>query len=1020
MQVYTIPPGAPFLRDLAAGLHARTGGDPAALGDARVLLPTRRAVRGFKDAVREADPAREVILLPSVQAIGDVDEDDLLFDMGLDGEGLGEAALDLPKAAPALRRQAILAALIRGFMAERKGDVRMEGGANDAQLARFAAELGQFLDMVHTEEADLGRLSEIDVAGFAEHWQHTVAFLKIITEAWPGILSENGWMEPAVRRSALIDTLASRWQASPPRGQVIAAGSTGSIPATARLLRTIAGLPGGAVILPGLDLELDSQSWEALDESHPQFGLKQLLGALEVPREAVALWPWTEQTPARRARFAVLREALRPAGTTDLWQALSTAPPHEDAVAGLTRLDAPDEAGEARMIAVVMREALETPGRTAALVTPDRDLARRVRLDLARWGIGIDDSAGTPLRLSPPAAFLSEIADLWAEDFAPVPLLSVLKHPLCRLGLAPERYARLVARLEKSILRGPRPRAGIEGLLAALEAEGAQRRERYGDQAGGNQDIEAFLHSLAEAFAPLLELAPDADFSSRLKAHLAVAEALAQPAGALDGAARLWSGEAGEALADAVAELLEHGPALSGPYGYRVPDAAAYAALFNVLLSSKVIRPRFGRHPRLFIWGPLEARLQSADLLILGGLNEGVWPAEPAVEPWLSRPMRLQVGLSQPERRIGLAAHDFQQLASAPNVILTRAQKKEGSPQVPSRWLLRLQNILRASGETVARLLQADADIPAWAGALDRPLGPPVPCEPPRPMPRAEHRPKRLSVTRIETLIRDPYTIYAEQILKLRPLDPLDAAPGAAERGSLFHKILEEFVLAFPEDLPPHGEACEAMARLADPYFDALSVFPVEAQYWRARFDQAAQWFIEWERRYRAIGLRPGTEVRGTFDLFGDGRFTLSAEADRVDRLSSGDAAILDYKTGTPPSKKQVEIGLAPQLPLEAAILQAGGFEECPPLTPERLIYLHLKGGREGGAERVIAEDAAQTDHLASEALSGVRKLIAAFFDPDTPYLSRPRPQFQAKYGDYDHLARVKEWSVIDSEGGEG
>jgi ATP-dependent helicase/nuclease subunit B len=968
-KVFTIPPTAPFVDALARGLVAEAESDPLALSRMTVLLPTRRAVRALREAFLRLSDGRPM-LLPVMRPIGDIDEDEL--DLAEAGAGLGEG-LYLPDAISSLERQLILTRLI---LARSEGEDRETSVAQASMLAR---ELGHLLDQVHTERLGFDKLAELVPADFAVHWGITIEFLKVVTEHWPKILAERGLIDPTERRDKAISALARHWTEHPPTDRVIAAGSTGSIPATAELLGVIARLDSGMVVLPGLDLDLDDESWAALDPSHPQYGMRDLLGRIEVDREDVRLWPGAAEGGKSSPRVALLREAMRPAATTDKWRALT--PPGQAALEGLTRLDVPGPREEAGAIALRMRQVLDTPGMTAALVTPDRQLARRVAAELGRWNVAVDDSAGTPLGDTPPGAFLRLLGEAMLERMAPVPLLALLKHPFAAAGLDRATFRATVRRLERVVLRGPRPAEGFDGLRRALP--------KTSDAAGLTDFIDR-LETRLKDFCDAVHLQTIA-LGTLVERHIAAAEALAatdeQP-----GSKILWDGDAGEAASTFVSGLIEHADTLAPLSG------ESYPHLFESLMAGQVVRPRFGLHPRLSIWGPLEARLQHADLLILGGLNEGTWPPEAPSDPWMSRPMRARFGLPAHERRIGLSAHDFAQGAAAPEVVLTRARKVDGQPTVPSRWLSRLETLL---GDT--RLDRGSWA--AWHESLDRPAKV-TPTPPPAPRPPVEARPRKLSVTQVETWMSDPYALYAAKILRLRPLDPLDADPGAAERGIFIHHALDMFLNAHPRDLPKDAaERLEAYGRKA--FGEALSRPSVWA-FWWPRFQKVVEWFVEAERDRRRHAVTLATEVHGEKTLDDpSGPFVLTATADRIDRLLNGGLAIIDYKTGVTPTKKKREAGYAPQLPLETVLAASGSFKDVPPELVHELAYWRLTGGEPAGEITPVPPE--DIDRLADQALNGLLALVANFHDPQTPYLSQPRPDY-AGYGDYDHLARVKEW----------
>ncbi len=970
--IFTIPPGLPFADTLAAHLLTESGGDPLRLAEMEVLLPTRRACRALSDAFLRLSGGRP-LLLPRLRPLGDMDEEEL--------ELASADPLDLAPAVPPLERRLILARLVMAMAGGRGGNP-----PSPDQAARLAGELGRLLDAVQTERLDLARLDGLVPADYAAHWQITLDFLKILTREWPKILAERGVLDGEDRLDRVMTAQIEAWRARPPGHPIIAAGSTGSRPATADLLAAVAGLPRGRVVLPGLDQALDEASWRALDPAHPQFGLKHLLLRLGVERAEVR--PLTAEPDPRAARLRLLAEALRPAATCDAWRDLPPLP--AETLAGLSRLDAPGPREEAGAIAMMLREALETPGRTAALVTPDRALARRVAGELERWGIRIDDSAGRPLGLTEPGAFLRLAAEMVADAFAPHPTLACLKHPLAAAGRDAGTCRALVRRLEIAALRGPRPAPGTAGLASAVKDKRVAA-------------LLADLEALAAPFAALLNR-DQAPLAELVRAHMEFAEGLAAD-DRLPGPARLWAGEAGEAAARFAAELATAAPALGAIAGRRYP------ALFEELMAGAVARTAWDHHPRLHIWGPLEARLQHADLLILGGLNEGTWPAPPEADPWMSRPMRQAFGLAPPERRIGLAAHDFAQGFGAPRVVLTRSARVDGTPTVPSRWLMRLDTVMDACG------LGFDEDAGQWLdwhGLLDRPGAWARPA-PPAPRPPVTARPRQLSVTAVETWMRDPYAIYARHILGLKALDPIDADPGAAEYGSMVHLALEHFLKAYPAALPADAEA-ELLAIGKDVFADAVAS-PAVWAFWWPRFRAVARWVAGQERKRRPDIRRSHAEVAGVLDMDAPaGPFRLTAKADRIDALRDGALALVDYKTGQPPGVREVAAGYAPQLPLEAAIARHGGFEGIAAAEPAHLLYWRLKGGEDGGEERDAGDDPSR---LADEALAGLKALVAAFDDEATPYAARPHPERAPKYSDYLHLARVREWASATDEGEE-
>jgi ATP-dependent helicase/nuclease subunit B len=977
-RLYAISPERPFLATLADGLLRIGGGDPLALPRATLLLPTRRAARALREAFLRAAPDDGApggpLLLPRMRPIGDLDTDEfsLAYD-AVDAEAV-------PPAVSELRRRLLLTRLIM-----RWGDRRDRDRLLPGQAAALAATLARLLDEVATAGTSFARLRDLVPEELAEHWQIVRECLETLPDDWRADLAAEGAIDAAARRNALIARLTIQLRQSPPTDPVIAAGLTGGVPSMTELIRVIAGLENGAVILHGLDRARDDAEWAAIrqDEAHPQYLLASLLSALDVSPGEVRDWPEFPillpcDTELRGLRMRLVGDALRPASTTDAWRNLPAYPAN-----AFTRVSLYECAGaqeEALTIALLLRRKLETPGATAALITPDRELARRVAAELRRWNIEIDDSAGVPLNRTPPGVFLRLVLDFAASGLAPVSLLAALKHPLAAGGTAPEVFRDLTRRLERAI-RGPRPGPGFAGLKAAL-GQAEPRLRAFVDR------LEACLGSLPE-----LLIADAVPLVGLVTAHIEAAERLAATDEA-PGAERLWHESAGAAAALFCHELIDAAkdfPLLPGRH---------YPALFEALAVGSVVRPVYGRHPRLSIWGLIEARLQQADLVVLGGLNEGSWPGTAAQDPWMSRQMRRAFDIAVPERAIGIAAHDFAQALAAPEAALCRAKRSEGVPTVASRWLLRLAAVLRAAG--LGDAIRPDPTILAAAERLDdaeyRRSEPIPPCPP------LDARPRRLSVTQIETWLRDPYAIYARHILGLNALDELDADPGLADLGSCIHAVLAEFVQRFPRELP--ADSVSRLLEIGRRRFGPLLSRPGAWAFWWPRFERIVRWLAQEEAAHRKTTTESFAERSGSLFLRGlpGGPFELTAKADRIDRMASGEFLLIDYKTGSLPSKAEIRAGFAPQLPLEGAILRDGGFGDLRG-TPAALEYWKL-GARSPAGERRPVDDA-DPGHLIDGALGQLRALIEAYDDPAMSYPAVPVPARRPRFSDYDHLERV-------------
>jgi ATP-dependent helicase/nuclease subunit B len=1032
-RVFTIPASAPFLPTL---IEALTGGklglpalrDPLALASATLYLPTRRACRLARDAFLGVLD-RDAALLPRIVALGDIDEDEIAFAEAATGD-LAADALALPPALGGLERRLLLTRLIERWA--RTAELHGATGAplvaqTPAAACALADALARLIDDMTTRNVSWDALDKLVPPELDRYWQLTLKFLDIARNAWPGVLRDHDAMEPAARRDALIKAETARL-ARKTDAPVIAAGSTGSIPATAELIATIARLAHGAVVLPGLDTDLDHESWQLIAgdpkqriapaSGHPQFALQALLTRIGIPRDAVL--PLAEA----HGREKLVSEALRPALKTDLWRQQAT----DAAFAGLTAkaletvtvIEAANAEEEALAVALALREAVQD-GKTAALVTPDRGLGRRVLAALGRWNLEAEDSGGDALADTSAGVFARLAAECTLGGLEPVSLLALLKHSMLRLDLKAKDLA--VAALERAVLRGPRPSPGSRGLTHALQAirvtlDKFRRNEKtdlhHSDPRLALTDAE--LAAAADLVAQLANaLAPIESFHGKPQSLAELAKCHREVIAALslhDGKAVAFSGPDGIKLAKALDELA----ASPSAGGFEVAPAD-YVELFSAALADRVVRRPQRPGTRVRILGLLEARLTESDRIVLGGLVEGSWPPDSQNDAWLNRPMRLQLGLDLPERRIGLTAHDFAQMLGAPDVVLTYAAKMDGAPTVPSRFLQRLAAI---SGERWQRTRERGNKYLAWARAFDRPDGKPMAAQRPEPKPPREVRPAKLSVTEIEDWLRDPYTIYARHILKLKPLDPIGAEPGAAERGTFIHAAIGEFTARFAKGLPADPQA--ELLKLGETCFAALKDYPEARAFWWPRFERIARWFAGWEKERRPAIKEIAAEIRGEIKIaLGNGVFTLSGRADRIERGTDGGYTILDYKTGTARSANQVQSGLAPQLTLEAAILRRGGFKGiAEKSTVERLGYVLLKGGDPAGEPKLLQFKDATADALADEALAKLAGVARRFLEQDEPYRSLVHPMWTDAYGDYDHLARVKEWSSTGGNSGDG
>jgi ATP-dependent helicase/nuclease subunit B len=1044
MRVFSVPVSVPFLRSvitalidgrLVEGFEARS--NPARLADATLYLPTRRAMRLAREVFLD-ELKTDAVILPRIVALGDIDEDELIFADEADAFGAAEP-LDIPPGLGELDRRLTLARLVAAWA---KGPVLaplVVGGP--ASTLALAGDLARLMDDMVTRGVAWDALDGLVPDQLDPYWQHSLEFLRIARTAWPAHLAEIGRIEPAARRDRLIAAEAARLTAQH-KGPVIAAGSTGSMPATAKFLHAVARLPQGAVVLPGLDTDLDEESWQGIGgardaqgrftthpaSNHPQYALNALLDRLGITRRDVELL----QPPAPHGRDMLLSETMRPSSATAQWHERLGRPEIaaqiSEAMKNLSVIAAPNPEMEALAVAIALREAWHL-GKSAALVTPDRALARRVIAALARWNLDFSDSGGDALIETSVGVFARLAAEALARGLEPPMLLALLKHPLCRLGRAAGTFKTAHEALELALLRGTRPQEGTAGLarefarfrdeLDKLERGEMSSLHRAEPRARLRREdldrIQRLISTLQTAFAPLekLEQAKPYDFAELAQRHREILIALSCDE---SGIATTFEGTEGSALAAAFDDLLRE-QRLSG----LMITLSDYPEVFQTAFADRAVRRPEKSGARLHIYGPLESRLMQADRVIVGGLIEGVWPPAPRIDPWLSRPMRHELGLDLPERRIGLSAHDFAQLLGAGDVILSHSAKAGGAPAVASRFLHRLEAV--AGDERWDTATLAGEQYVRFAEALDQP-DKVEPIAQPAPKPPRITRPLKLSVTAIEDWLRDPYTIYARYILKLDALEPVDMPLSAADRGSAIHDAIGEFTREFAAELP--RDPALALKQIGERCFAPLMERPEAKALWWPRFQRIAAWFATWE-----IARRDGidaieAEIRGdiSIPLDNERSFMLSARADRIERRNDGSFAILDYKTGQPPTGKQVRMGLSPQLTLEAAILREGGFAGIAAgASVGELAYVRLSGNNPPGEQRTLelkinkSDKPMEPNAAADDARRKLEALIRSFEDENQPYISLNLSMWANRYGAYDDLARIKEWSAAGGLG---
>jgi ATP-dependent helicase/nuclease subunit B len=992
-RVYNIAPGGNFLEVLARKILEGFPLEPSeirpTLSRWTILLPTRRAARQL-GLILLKQSGQKAIRLPRIKPIGDLEEDQLVD---------ADLTSALPKAMSKPGQFFALFSLLRRWSEENPLIALANEIANSpAQSIALTNSLIKLVEQFETEEMTLENLSEVYDTDLSEHRNAILSLLALVKNSLPKILIDESVIGPSERRNRLIRLEAQRIELDRSQGPIIAAGSTGTIPATRALLNAIARRPQSAVILPGLDQYMDEPTWSSLKPDHPQFALQKLLTELQINRGDVV-----ELNSGNEQRSLLSSQLMRPTQTAHLWrEELSTKKTEIiSSMEDLHLVEAPDRHVEARAIALILRNLLETSGQTGALVTPDRDLALRVKIELLRWNIKIEDSAGEPLTNFGLASLLHQILETVFEDFSPSSLISLVNHSACDLGLPRDKMLKNFRHFEVAVLRNYGVGNGLENLERAFESARLSfvNLERVSPLVAKltEQDwhaMQQLLKRISESLKPL-SVKSIASFQEQLNRLLNCIGSLA-PQHDMDAPENLQFAS--------VISLVEQD-------AHRLPPCDILTAVMLVLNALKIetFRETSGYHPRLAIYGLLEARMIPADVLIMGGLNETKWPAQPDPSTWLNRPMRDVLGLQQPEREIGVAAHDFAQGLGYDKVYLTWSKRVDGSPLVPSRWILRLMTVLRAAG-----IEQDVTQISKWvslAKAIDEPKKL-SPISKPKPSPPVTARPVRISITEVEKLIRDPYSVYARKILKLDPLPPVARKPDAALRGLLFHSAINEWneIISKSQVKNDFEILIQAGRSAFMPFLNDSEI----SNFWWPRFERMSRVLIKYEADFRKDLAQIHAEIIGKFEFKINGiDHTVFGRADRIDLLNDGKTRVIDYKTGAPPTAQQVTVGLSPQLTLEAAILKHGGFVDLKSLTTDSLTYIKISGGS-APVEIVSIKptDGSTIDELAERHLAGLKTLLSNYQNENQTYLPRVAVLREENELDYDHLSRFREWML--------
>jgi ATP-dependent helicase/nuclease subunit B len=1017
--IYNIPSGVPFAECLARGMIESYGNNPEILAKTTVFLPSKQAITLVKDAFFTVNKGK-ILLLPKMRVLGELSEEELVLlpnNPHVHFKILSEKrpisnTLKTPALAKLILNTPHLFPHITHY----------------ADAVSVAQNILDLLDLLYTHNMSVDVLTTLDAENYSENWQKTLDNIIPITALWHDYLSQNGYGDPAHYRNIAFEYLTDFYTHNPPQNPVIVAGITDALPVCVAFLKIIQRLEHGHIIISGLDTHLTQTDILKLNPDHPQYALQKLLHTLGMASSDVPYWHASKQflTNTHTQRQKLCTEIMRPSGTTEEWCSVNDRLSEQDMLVALDDINiiqAPNDRLEATAIALIIREAVENPHTKIALMTPNRELVARVTTILNRWNIKPTDTAGIALSQTPQGIYLKLLCDVLEHNFAPIPLLALLKHPMSNAGLPNGDFKKQVYLFEYHILRDSIVKNGLYGYGQALQTKINTlnpQSEHYTQRLDTYNIIVDMLAYLSNRFSDVLH-APDTvtmaaliPILKDLVSEMTCTDTQSVPESAPKSVTEIfWADDAGQKCLDMLDTYIQNSDLLGA-----MPKATACTYIIDSLSQYSVRDSGYNQNPNVLIWGTADARLQQADIIIMGGLTEGTFPVSPKTGVWLSRPMLAQMSLSLPEAKIGTDAYDFVQAFCTHKIFLTHCVQSNGSPTIPSRWLIRLENLLKSTVKN-PKITDKLYNSPylAWVDMLDNVHAKAKPASRPAPKPPAHARPTSMSVTDAEKWIRDPYSIYGKYILTLRKLNDIDQDLEAAEKGNIVHTLLHEFTLATKDGFG--GKPHQIMRDLLDKTLETLKEKPLLYVFWGTRLHYIGMQFVDFEIDRRKTLTPIMYEQTGTLSFeTSRGNFILKARCDRIDLNEFSEAILVDYKTssGSATTYEKIKAGFAPQLPLQAMMLKQGGFGTAYPIAGAEYIVVAdnidikpMKAKKNTDIEPLFSD-------LVDDIFNQFKEWTENFNDENTPYISRRLPEFLKFTGDYDLLARVPEWNLSDAD----
>lgn len=940
-----------ILERAAKAMAALTHDNPLALIHHTLFLPTRRSARAFEKCLA-AHTEHGLFSPPRIIALTDFPPE--AFDC--------EQSAILPTAT---ERHLLMVELLRG----KHFDALLGEQKSLPQLLSHASALLDQIDELFLFEVPQDNLSSLVRHDLPQNQIQALRVLHQVYSEWEPFLKRQGFCDPTqmrvVRYREYIKTL--RDYPHP----VIALGIEAAYGFVRDLLKAIMKTRGGAVILGGPeDGELSRRDSEKAH--HPDFHLNRLLESMGCERSTLSFINSTKEHPRRLLLEGVFQNHTN---------VTTSGPLKEEETKNLFLLESGTLFEEAEAITLMMAEAVVDPLKTVALVTTNQTLTAYVMALLERFGIKADHSKAHAFRSTPLGRLLLLVASFLVSPYSPVTLLSLLKHPYVSLDQGRLSVLALARFLENNVMRTDRMVRGERDLFIKTMPEGEKAlltkllnmKERGQNLLHGKEPT-----SLAQALLLLQSSLEELCFKTTL-----------------EGIGSIYDTPEGEKFKGWIASVMV------SPLGKTTLEMQHFPSILRELMDAIPVSKAWGYHPRVFILGPLETRLLSFDRVILADFNEGRWPRKSSDAVWMNQRMRQDVGIVSDVIQMSQEADDLRALLSLKEVFITRALRVDGSPSVPSRWLLRLQafctqkNVQLSSVDHYkewARLI--------WHEPLKK-VNPLLrPLEKPMALPPLGARPKRLTISGLNLLKRNPYAFYVNSILKLNALKPLIHQLDALQFGVRLHQVLADALI-----LEDSGSRLthDVLNALGGRIFASYTSSPLWRYFWQHRLNECFDHFLSLDKNLSYAPQKRFGEVKVTFPFHTDfGDFEIIAKADRLDLITPHGAVLIDYKTGRTPTASSIKKGEDIQLALEGVMVNEGAFRICDAQVTKGLEYWDLKNGRRVSVEEV--------DTVIGNAESALIELLEQYYKVGAAY----KINFDHLSDEIRHFSRWEEWIRLE------